>query len=71
MNMYRHPTAASRPAPCNLVMEVSYPEFQILKWMPKDISTSSERARTLGAPLIEGHSLYKELQQTYMTCETK
>ena len=61
----RHPTAASRPSPSGTVTRLSHPDFQILKWSQKDLDATSERARTLGAPLIEGHALYKGLQQTY------
>ena len=50
-----------------MVIGLSHPDFQILKWLQKDIDATSdhEKARSLGAPLIEGHALYKELQQTY------
>ena len=61
----RHPVAGSRLTPSSVVMGLTHPDFQILKWSSKDISATSEAARTLGAPLSEGKSLFKELQQTY------
>ena len=68
--LYRHPTAASRPTPCGIVTGLSHPDFQILKWSQKDIDATSEKARTLGAPLTKGHALYKGLQQKYMPSTT-
>ena len=66
MHARRHPTAASRPTPSSIVMELSHPDFKILKWSQKDIDATNEEARTLGATLAGGHALYKGLQHTYI-----
>ena len=65
--IYRHPTAASRLTPGGIVSGLSHPDFQILKWSQKDIDATSDKARTLGTTLTEGHALYKGLQQKYMS----
>ena len=61
----RHPDASSRPNSINLVVVLQCPDFQILKWLAKD-SHNSEKAQTLGASIEVGHSLFPDLQKTYM-----
>ena len=63
--IYRHPKPESRPPACELAMQLSHPEFQMLKWDPKDVSVS-KKASVLGAPLDEAHSLYEGLQRKYL-----
>ena len=61
----RHPDAPSRPNPSNVVMGLSHPDFQILNWSVKDTHNNSEEARTLGASIESGHTLFPDLQKTY------
>ena len=62
----RNPEATSRPMFCNIITELQQPDFKILKWSENDKAISSEKAMTLGAPIEEGASLFKDLQHTYM-----
>jgi hypothetical protein len=43
------------------------PDFQILQWSSKDVSSSSAEAMILGAPLQDSFSLYEDLQKAYLT----
>lgn len=47
----------------------SQPEFKILRWLEEDLARYGEKARTIGAPLAEGETLFTELQNTYCTCK--
>lgn len=43
------------------------PDFQILQWSVEDVSSSTDEAKILGAPLQKGIPLHKDLQRTYLT----
>ena len=64
--VYRNPEATLRPPFCGIVIELQQPDFKILKWSDKDKSIYSEKAMTLGSPIKEGASLFKDLQCTYL-----
>ena len=62
----RNPEASSRPSFCAIIIELQHPDFEILKWSDKDKAAYSEKAMTLGSPIKEGASLFKDLQRTYL-----
>ena len=61
-----HPQPESRPTFTNILGNLQRPDYQLLNWASDDVSSNSEAAKTLGAPLDEGFSLYKDLQNTYI-----
>lgn len=50
----------------DITIPLHKPDFQILQWSSKEINSSINEARILGAPLQKGHCLYKGLQRTYL-----
>ena len=61
---YRNPDIAARPSFIELTQQLSLPDTKLLKWSEKDKSVHPEAAR-LGADLLCGEGLYKELQVKY------
>ena len=57
----RHPTASARPDFQDITRQLSLPETKLLRW---DKSVHPEAAK-LGADLLFGEELYKDLQVKY------
>ena len=64
----RNQDPKSRPGFIEVSALVHLPEFKVLKWSEEDLARYGEEARTIGAPLAEGETLFTELQNTY--CDT-
>ena len=62
----RHSEPELRPTFFDVLLVLQRPDFQLLNWLPDDVATYSEQARTLGAPVEAGEELYTELQKTYL-----
>ena len=60
-----------RPSFMKIVVALQRPDFQILFWSPKDVTSYSKATRTLGGPLADGECLYKNLQHIYMSKTVK
>ena len=63
--IHRHPTTSGRPTFQNIVTQLSRPDTKLLKWSKEDESVHPE-ADKLGADLLCGEELYKDLQLKYM-----
>ena len=61
--VYRHPTASVRPNFQEVSQKLSFPDTKLLKWS-EDKSTHPDAAK-LGADLLCGEGLYKDLQDKY------
>ena len=61
---YRHPTASVRPDFHEVTQKLSLPDTKLLKWLKEDKSVHPEAAK-LGADLLCGEGLYKDLQVKY------
>lgn len=66
---YRNPAPSHRISIAKIVVTLTQPEFQILRWADEDVSKYSTVARTLGTSLQEGHILYENLQNSYMSTD--
>ena len=55
-----------RPGFQEICALVHLPEFKVLKWSEEDLVRYGEEARTIGAPLAEGQTLFTKLQNTYV-----
>ena len=60
----RHPKCIERPSFQDIVRQLSLPDTKLLKWTEEDKSVHPEAAQ-LGADLLCGEGLYKDLQSTY------
>ena len=60
----RHPSAPRRPSFEDLTRQLSLPDTKLLKWSDEDKSVHPEAAQ-LGADLLCGEELYKDLQTRY------
>ena len=63
---HRHPTASIRPDFQDIIRQLSLPDTKLLRW---DKSVHPEAAK-LGADLLCGEELYKDLQVKYKQSET-
>ena len=61
----RHPLASGRPEFNCINKWMSIPSMQLLKWMEEDKSVHPA-ADQLGADLLCGEGLYKDLQNKYL-----
>ena len=61
---YRHPETSQRPDFLEVARELSLPDTRLLKWSEEDKCVHPEAAK-LGADLLCGESLYKDLQTCY------
>ena len=62
---YRNPVPELRPSFGAMVLELQHPDFKLLMWTSEDVAAHTEQARTLGAPLEAGESLYTNIQHIY------
>ena len=62
--LYRHPTSSVRPDFQEVTQKLSLPDTKLLKWSMEDKSVHPEAAK-LGANLLCGEELYKDLQLKY------
>ena len=60
----RNPVTTERPSFQDIVTQLSLPDTKLLKWSEEDKSVHLE-AVTLGADLLCGEGLYKDLQTRY------
>ena len=60
----RNPVTTERPSFQDIVTLLSLPDTKLLKWSEEDKSVHLEAA-TLGADLLCGEELYKDLQTRY------
>ena len=60
----RNPDTRGRPSFIELTRQLSLPDTKLLKWLEEDRSVHPEAAH-LGADLLCGEGLYKELQVKY------
>ena len=60
----RNPDTRGRPSFIELTRQLSLPDTKLLKWSEEDKSVHPEAAQ-LGADLLCGEGLYKELQVKY------
>ena len=60
----RHPSAPRRPSFEDLARQLSLPDTKLLEWSEEDKSVHPEAAQ-LGADLLCGEELYKDLQTRY------
>ena len=63
--MYRNSAPSERPSFQDISRQLSLPDTKLLKWTEEDKSVHPEAAQ-LGADLLCGEGLYKELQAYYM-----
>ena len=61
----RHPEPESRPSFSDVTTFLSQPESALLMWSEEDRAVYPN-ATTLGVELREGHTLYIDLQNTYI-----
>ena len=61
---FRNPDTQARPSFIELTRQLSLPDTKLLKWSEEDKSVHPEAAQ-LGADLLCGEGLYKELQVKY------
>ena len=54
-----------RPTFPDIQVDLQRPDFKLLSWTVEDVSTYTEQARTLGAPLEAGEELYTDIQNAY------
>ena len=54
-----------RPTFPDIQVDLQRPDFKLLSWTVEDVSTYTEQARTLGAPLEAGEELFPDIQNTY------
>ena len=66
---YRDPLTTNRPSFQNLTRQLSQPEIELLGWSEEDKSVHPEAAQ-LGADLIFGEELYKDLQTIHGSYES-
>ena len=64
MYALRCPVASGRPSFMNIVHQLSLPDTKLLKWSEEDRCVHPE-ALKLGADLLYGEELYKDLQEAY------
>ena len=62
--MCRHLAASGRPGFQDITRQLSLPDTKLLKWSEEDKSVHPE-ADKLGADLLYGEGLYKDLQVKY------
>ena len=62
--LYRHPVASQRPNFSDISRKLSLPDTKLLQWSEEDRSVHPE-ATKLGADLLCGQELYKDLQTRY------
>ena len=62
---YRHPKPSLRPGFPDIARQLSFPDTKLLKWSEEDKSVHPEAA-TLGADLLCGEELYRDLQNKYI-----
>ena len=62
--MHRHPTASVRPDFHEVTQKLSLPDTKLLEWLKEDKAVHPEAAK-LGADLLCGEELYKDLQVKY------
>ena len=61
--LYRHPEHTERPTAADILGNFCKSERVILAWRTED--PVSPLSRTLGAPLSEGETLHRDLQNKY------
>ena len=61
----RHPTSSERPDFTEISRRLSLPDTRLLKWSEEDKCVHPEAAK-LGADLLYGEPLYKDLQMKYI-----
>ena len=61
---YRHPVTTQRLNFPDITRQLSLPDTKLLKWSEEDKTVHPEAA-TLGADLLCGEELYKDLQTRY------
>ena len=64
INLCRNPLTTERPGFQDIVTQLSLPDTKLLKWLEEDKSVHPEAAM-LGADLLCGEGLYKDLQTQY------
>ena len=64
MYIRRNPKTSGRPSFQDIAKWLSLPDTKLLKWSEEDKSVHPEAA-TLGADLLCGEELYKDLQVKY------
>ena len=52
----------SRPMFPQVLLELQQPDFKLVTWTAEDVAAYTEEARTLGAPLEAGETLYADLR---------
>ena len=62
---YRHPMTTQRLNFPDISRQLSLPDTKLLKWSEEDKSGLRPEAATLGADLLCGEELYKDLQTRY------
>ena len=62
--MYRNSAPSERPSFQDIVRQLSLPDTKLLKWTEEEKSVHPEAAQ-LGADLLCGEGLYKDLQACY------
>ena len=65
----RDPERSHRPGFQDITRQLSLPDTKLLKWSEEDKSVHLEAA-TLGADLLCGEGLYKDLQTRYKKSKT-
>jgi hypothetical protein len=65
----RHPETSKRPNFSDIMQLFSLPDTKLLKWSEDD-KTADPEAATLGADLVAGQDLYKDLQERYIPKES-
>ena len=66
----RHPVTSERPSFQDISRQLSLPDTKLLKWTEEDKSVHPEAAQ-LGADLLCGEGLNKDLQTCYREGNTK
>ena len=66
--LYRHPKTSLRPKFSVLQKQLFLPGNELLKWLEDDEAVHPEAAQ-LGADILCGEELYKDLQTLYMESE--
>lgn len=66
LNHCRHPEATERLSFIDITVLLQKPDFFLLQWSSRDLSTSGEEGKRLGAPLKAGYKLHSDLQKTYV-----
>ena len=61
---FRHHTPSERPSFTEISRQLSLPDTRLLKWSEEDKCVHPEAAK-LGADLLCGELLYKDLQDKY------